>query len=214
VCELVKDQGATEEATNLLIAPAGVAIRQAVAHMIVEAEKTRTIWYPLRVEHDSLTSAIAAGHYDSFDTELASIFKEVQGFALDTELALYEPEGVISSEQVLEKLDSLGLRSASFIETLAFGEVYPLLQYSFSIVTLPAECRTDLGRAVIALMSFYVGQMACSYSVIKGDWKRKMCVLDFHSNLWNTLLRPTRILAARASQEWSDKSQVRRVGNI
>lgn len=199
VSELVKDQGATEEAINLLIAHAGVAIRQAIARMIVEAEKTRTIWYPLRVEHNSLTSAIAAGCYDSFDTELASIFKEVQCFAVDTELALYEPEGDISSAQVLAKLDNLGLRPASFIETLAFGEVYPLIQYDFSIVTLPAECRTNVCRAVIALQTFFVGQMACSYGIAKGDWKRQMCLLGFHSNVWNTMQSPTRILAARVS---------------
>lgn len=199
VNDLVKGQGATGEAINLLFAPAGCAIRQAIAHMIVEAEKTRTIWYPLRAEHDSLPSAIAAGCYDSFDKDLGDIFRDVQNFAVDTELALYEPEGAMLGEKVLEKLDSLGLRSASFIEMLAFGEVYPLLQYDFTIMALPAECRTNVTGAVIALTPYYVGRMACSYSAIKGDWKRKMCLLTLHLHTWNTLLKPIRILAARAN---------------
>jgi hypothetical protein len=183
VRDLVKERGASYKAMDLLIEIEGMEIRRDLASRVVEAEKTRMVWLPLQAKYDSLEGAIKAGGYDYCDqARLAEIFWDVNEFAVDGEVALYKPLDCANNQQVLEKLDSLGLRSSTLVELLALAEVYPGIELSFSIGVLPAVGRKKEGRAFVLLKSDSRGEMAVSYGLGKSRRVRCLYLCTFDNN--------------------------------
>jgi hypothetical protein len=87
----------------------------------------------------TLDQMIAAGGYDHVNRHITqSSFPGASGDAAERKLTLVHIGRVASTEDVLQKLEDLAVRSGRIEELLAFGAAYPRAQRDFPIVAVGA----------------------------------------------------------------------------
>ena len=87
----------------------------------------------------TLDQMITAGAYDHVNRHITeSSFPVAGGNAAERELTLVFLGRVASTDEVLDQLDDLAMRSGRIEELLAFGAAYPQTQRQFPIVAVGA----------------------------------------------------------------------------
>lgn len=100
----------------------------------------------------SLKEMITAGEYDWVNPEITPERFPITGTGenkLKAEIIHFNCD--MSSEDVVAKLDKVGLRPGSIEELLAFGATFPDMQRKFPIVALGSSARVD-GRRRVAFL--------------------------------------------------------------
>lgn len=128
--------------------------------------------YPITVDYGmTLAEMIAAGRYDSQNSDINTQNFPITGEGqVDRELHLVHPNKVASTEEVLAKLDRLGLRPAKIEELLAFGAKYPNLQKKFPVVTLGSVWQHPSGGRHVAYLAGWYGERDLDLLWIGSDW--------------------------------------------
>ncbi len=86
-----------------------------------------------------LAQMIAAGGYDYVNRHITEAsFPLQRGDLAERELILVHLSRVVSTDEVQQALDELGLRSGRIEELLAFGAAYPQAQRQFPVVAVGA----------------------------------------------------------------------------
>lgn len=109
--------------------------------------------YPLSVDYEmSVESAVRLGQYDKVDGEITTKnFPTERTGETDVMVELIH-FNVVSSNDVLEKLDEMFYRPAELRELLAFGRKYPDVQREFPIVALGSVLRRWLRRSLVSCL--------------------------------------------------------------
>jgi hypothetical protein len=128
---------------------------------------TVTIDYRQTLDH-----MIAAGGYDQVHRDITEAsFPVAYGDAAERDLTLVHLGRVASSDELLHKLDELGVRSGQVEELLAFGAAYAHAQRQFPIVAVGAL--DDYGR--------------CPF--LWGSPRVRNLDLRFDENIWSGTIR-------------------------
>lgn len=92
----------------------------------------------------SLSEMISVGGYNYANKNITEEHFRIicRYYKVDCEVELVHLNEEMTSDEVLEELDKLGLRPAFLEELLAFGETYPEIQRDFPIVSLGSSVRT------------------------------------------------------------------------
>lgn len=87
----------------------------------------------------TLDQMIAAGGYDHVNRHITeSSFPVAGGAAAERELTLVQIGRVASTDELLQQLEKLAVRSGRIEELLAFGAAYPQAQRQYPIVAVGA----------------------------------------------------------------------------
>ena len=101
---------------------------------------TKTEAHTVTIDYrQTLDQMITAGAYDHVNRHITeSSFPVAGGNAAERELTLVFLGRVASTDEVLDQLDDLAVRSGRIEELLAFGAAYPQTQRQFPIVAVGA----------------------------------------------------------------------------
>ncbi len=133
IVDAVLEKGGTDEDLERILKEPELA--QKMAELVVGPRKSA---YKVTVDYaQSLAEMIKAGKYDWVNSDITAEHFPIQGKGKqDVEVVLFHFGKEITSEQVLEVLETQGYRGAKIEEMLALGAAYPELQKQFPILTL------------------------------------------------------------------------------
>jgi hypothetical protein len=144
--KLVKARGGTDEDMRHLVnSREGKVILNTMAYLLQKAGAVKRNCYPVKVSYKSLEDAIAAGKYDSYNSDITAENFHLKGeIIVATELVLYHPKRSIKRDSVVQKFNQKGLEAGTLRELCAFGAKYPDIQCEFPIVALGSPPDQDV----------------------------------------------------------------------
>lgn len=103
----------------------------------------------------SIEEMVLAGHYDWSNENINSANFSIDGLGVETvEMKPVHLNKVVSSNEVLAHLETLGLRPAKIEELLAFGVSHPEIQREYPVVCLGSSWVGPVGRRLVPCLSW------------------------------------------------------------
>lgn len=161
VLDLIVDKGIPEEQLQKLLESGLLAdLLYANVDVVDRSEFRRIIGlkpadaFSVTVDYNkSLAEMIAAGRYDSFNSDINAEHFPVEGKGKQEKgIRLFHFNRIMTSEQVIAEMDKAGYRSVLIEELLVLGSTYPELQRQFPILALGSVWQNPGGSRHVAYL--------------------------------------------------------------
>ena len=176
LCRKVRQHGGTEDDVRRLLGEEREGLLDQLAKLIVGDQKAAGTATPLIFElsincDQPLADMIAAGHYDSVNTDITAEHFPITGQGqLPIEVELHHFNCRMPSEQALQELDQAGYRPGVIEELLALGTKNPELQRQFPIIALASRWRYSRGHRDVPSLHGWYGRRELDLLWFGDDW--------------------------------------------
>jgi len=166
-------RGGTDELLHeLLVGKQSEDFINQVADLAMKMVKTVRDGFWVVVDYSkSLTEMISAGNYDWVNSDISEKNFPVNGKGqIESNIELIHYGKSMSSEDVIQDMETKGLRPATLSELLAFGKSYPDKQREFPIVALGSVWRNLFGTRFVAFLSSFDSKRLLHLCIWGGGW--------------------------------------------